>query len=154
VPSGARPDPALPDGGSGTARWHPRGHASRSAAGWPLSPLLANIALDPLDKELEARGHKFARYADELPQGFRIEACGCLASLGSLRAESPRLIGTALYNAPAAAAAGKTREAIPHGRSIAESKPYAGWCGTGELITPRDPIRPGSADQPNSDDHQ
>ena len=33
--------------------------------GGPLSPLLANIALDPLDKELEARGHKFARYADD-----------------------------------------------------------------------------------------
>ena len=38
--------------------------------GGPLSPLLANITLDPLDKELEARGHKFARYADELPHGF------------------------------------------------------------------------------------
>ncbi|MCO4320689.1 group II intron reverse transcriptase/maturase [Aliidiomarina sp. Y6] len=33
--------------------------------GGPLSPLLANITLDPLDKELEKRGHKFARYADE-----------------------------------------------------------------------------------------
>ena len=33
--------------------------------GGPLSPLLANIALDPLDKELEARGHKFVRYADD-----------------------------------------------------------------------------------------
>ena len=32
--------------------------------GSPLSPLLANIMLDPLDKELEKRGHKFARYAD------------------------------------------------------------------------------------------
>ena len=33
--------------------------------GGPLSPLLANIVLDPLDKELEARGHQFARYADD-----------------------------------------------------------------------------------------
>ena len=33
--------------------------------GGPLSPLLANIMLDPLDKELENRGHKFARYADD-----------------------------------------------------------------------------------------
>lgn len=33
--------------------------------GGPLSPLLANIMLDPLDKELEQRGHKFARYADD-----------------------------------------------------------------------------------------
>lgn len=34
--------------------------------GGPLSPLLANIYLDELDKELEARGHRFARYADDL----------------------------------------------------------------------------------------
>ena len=33
--------------------------------GGPLSPLLANIMLDPLDKELEKREHKFARYADD-----------------------------------------------------------------------------------------
>jgi RNA-directed DNA polymerase len=33
--------------------------------GGPLSPLLANIVLTPLDKELERRGHWFARYADD-----------------------------------------------------------------------------------------
>jgi RNA-directed DNA polymerase len=33
--------------------------------GGPLSPLLANILLDGLDKELEKRGHKFVRYADD-----------------------------------------------------------------------------------------
>ena len=33
--------------------------------GGPLSPLLANIMLDGLDKELERRGHKFCRYADD-----------------------------------------------------------------------------------------
>lgn len=33
--------------------------------GGPLSPLLANIMLDPLDKELERRGHRYARYADD-----------------------------------------------------------------------------------------
>lgn len=33
--------------------------------GGPLSPLLANIMLDPLDKELEKREHKFTRYADD-----------------------------------------------------------------------------------------
>lgn len=31
--------------------------------GGPLSPLLSNILLDSLDKELERRGHQFARYA-------------------------------------------------------------------------------------------
>ena len=34
--------------------------------GGPLSPLLANIYLDPLDKELESRGVAFVRYADDI----------------------------------------------------------------------------------------
>ena len=33
--------------------------------GGPLSPLLANIMLDDLDKELMRRGHRFTRYADD-----------------------------------------------------------------------------------------
>jgi hypothetical protein len=33
--------------------------------GGPLSPLLSNILLDELDKELEKRGHAFCRYADD-----------------------------------------------------------------------------------------
>ncbi|WP_221030918.1 group II intron reverse transcriptase/maturase [Opitutus sp. WL0086] len=33
--------------------------------GGPLSPLLANVVLDDLDHELERRGHRFARYADD-----------------------------------------------------------------------------------------
>ncbi len=33
--------------------------------GGPLSPLLSNLMLDVLDKELEKRGHRFARYADD-----------------------------------------------------------------------------------------
>ena len=33
--------------------------------GGPLSPLLANVMLNELDKELEARGHAFVRYADD-----------------------------------------------------------------------------------------
>ncbi|WP_278293528.1 group II intron reverse transcriptase/maturase [Caloranaerobacter azorensis] len=33
--------------------------------GGPISPILSNILLDVLDKELEARGHKFIRYADD-----------------------------------------------------------------------------------------
>src|SRR5690606_7615323 len=34
--------------------------------GGPLSPLLSNIMLNELDKELERRGHKFVRYADDV----------------------------------------------------------------------------------------
>ncbi|GAW92295.1 RNA-directed DNA polymerase [Calderihabitans maritimus] len=39
--------------------------AEGTPQGGPLSPLLANILLDDLDKELEKRGHKFVRYADD-----------------------------------------------------------------------------------------
>ena len=48
----------LPDG---TREATPKGVPQ----GGPLSPLLANITLDPLDKELERRGHRFVRYADD-----------------------------------------------------------------------------------------
>lgn len=34
--------------------------------GGPLSPLLSNILLDDLDKELERRGHRFCRYPDDV----------------------------------------------------------------------------------------
>jgi retron-type reverse transcriptase len=34
--------------------------------GSPLSPLLGNVLLDDLDRELERRGHRFVRYADDL----------------------------------------------------------------------------------------
>jgi RNA-directed DNA polymerase len=39
--------------------------AEGTPQGGPLSPLLSNILLDELDKELERRGHKFCRYADD-----------------------------------------------------------------------------------------
>ncbi len=39
--------------------------------GGPLSPLLSNIVLDELDKELERRGHKFVRYADDFVIYFK-----------------------------------------------------------------------------------
>jgi len=44
--------------------------------GGPLSPLLANIILDDLDKELERRGHKFCRYADDCNIYVRSEKAG------------------------------------------------------------------------------
>jgi len=39
--------------------------AQGTPQGGPLSPLLSNILLDDLDKELERRGHRFCRYADD-----------------------------------------------------------------------------------------
>jgi group II intron reverse transcriptase/maturase len=44
--------------------------------GGPLSPLLANILLDDLDKELEKRGHKFVRYADDCNVYVQSERAG------------------------------------------------------------------------------
>ncbi len=38
---------------------------SGTPQGGPLSPLLSNVLLDEVDKALEARGHRFARYADD-----------------------------------------------------------------------------------------
>jgi len=47
------------EGGLTTAR------VEGTPQGGPLSPVLSNILLDELDKELEERGHKFCRYADD-----------------------------------------------------------------------------------------
>jgi len=44
--------------------------------GGPLSPLLSNIMLDDLDKELEKRGHKFVRYADDCNIYVRTKRAG------------------------------------------------------------------------------
>jgi len=44
--------------------------------GGPLSPLLSNIVLDELDRELERRGHQFARYADDCNIYVRSEQAG------------------------------------------------------------------------------
>jgi RNA-directed DNA polymerase len=44
--------------------------------GGPLSPLLSNVLLDELDKELERREHRFARYADDCNVYVRSQAAG------------------------------------------------------------------------------
>jgi len=44
--------------------------------GGPLSPLLANLLLDELDKELERRGHSFCRYADDCNIYVRTKVAG------------------------------------------------------------------------------
>jgi RNA-directed DNA polymerase len=52
--------------------------------GGPLSPLLANIMLDDLDKELERRGHRFCRYADDCNIYVKTKRAGerVMASVG------------------------------------------------------------------------
>ena len=51
--------------------------------GGPLSPLLSNIMLNDLDKELEKRGHAFCRYADDCNIYVRSKAAAerCLANI-------------------------------------------------------------------------
>ena len=44
--------------------------------GGPLSPLLANVLLDEVDRELERRGHKFVRYADDCNVYVRSQRAG------------------------------------------------------------------------------
>jgi len=44
--------------------------------GGPLSPLLSNILLDDLDREVERRGHRFVRYADDCNVYVQSKAAG------------------------------------------------------------------------------
>jgi group II intron reverse transcriptase/maturase len=53
--------------------------------GGPLSPLLANIMLDELDKELESRGHKFCRYADDCNIYVKSRTAGARVMAGITR---------------------------------------------------------------------
>jgi group II intron reverse transcriptase/maturase len=61
--------------------------------GGPLSPLLSNILLDELDKELERREHRFVRYADDCNVYVRSKAAGerVMASLERFLQERLRL---------------------------------------------------------------
>ncbi len=50
--------------------------AEGTPQGGPLSPLLSNVLLDDLDKELERRGHRFVRYADDFQVYVKSKAAG------------------------------------------------------------------------------
>jgi len=67
--------------------------AEGTPQGSPLSPLLSNILLDELDKELERRGHRFVRYADDCNVYVKSEAAGnrVMASLESFLTKRLRL---------------------------------------------------------------
>ena len=69
--------------------YHPTGEGTPQ--GGPLSPLLANLLLDRLDKELERRGHRFARYADDCNIYVRSKRAGERVMAGVTRYLSQRL---------------------------------------------------------------
>ncbi|BCH29313.1 group II intron reverse transcriptase/maturase [Mesorhizobium sp. L-8-10] len=77
----------LMTGGMATAR------SEGTPQGGPLSPLLSNILLDDLDKELERRGHAFCRYADDCNVYVRSRRAGArvMASLTRFLAERLKL---------------------------------------------------------------
>ena len=61
--------------------------------GGPLSPLLSNLVLDDLDKELTRRGHRFCRYADDCNIYVRSRRAGerVMASVSRFLTEKLRL---------------------------------------------------------------
>jgi RNA-directed DNA polymerase len=82
-------------GGLATAR------TEGTPQGGPLSPLLSNILLDDLDKELERRGHKFCRYADDCNIYVRSKRAGerTMASVTNFLARRLRLTVNAAKSA-------------------------------------------------------
>ena len=59
--------------------------------GSPLSPLLSNILLDDLDKELERRGHRFARYCDDFLLVVKSQRAGARVKASIARFLQPHL---------------------------------------------------------------
>jgi RNA-directed DNA polymerase len=66
-------------------------HEDGTPQGGPLSPLLANVLLDEFDKELEKRGHRFCRYADDCNIYVRSEQAGQRVMASLTRFLSKRL---------------------------------------------------------------
>jgi RNA-directed DNA polymerase len=67
--------------------------AEGTPQGGPLSPLLSNLLLDELDRELERRGHRFVRYADDCNVYVKSKAAGerVMVSLEKFLSERLRL---------------------------------------------------------------
>ena len=59
-----------------TCRLHDMARSEGTPQGGPLSPLLANVLLDEVDRDLQRRGHRFARYADDCNVYVRSQKAG------------------------------------------------------------------------------
>ena len=98
-PAGASPDPLVPEGGSAEASGEPT--VEGTPQGGPRSPLLAHLRLAALDKELEKRGHRFARDADAAHIDGRRRPAGArvMASVRRLLERKLRLKGNETMSA-------------------------------------------------------
>jgi len=93
--------------------------------GGPLSPLLANVLLDEVDKELERRGHAFCRYADDCNVYVRSKRAGedVMETLRRLYARLRLRVNEA-----------KSAVARPWNRKFLG---YSFWVGQGRQVKPR-----------------
>jgi RNA-directed DNA polymerase len=93
--------------------------------GGPLSPLLANVLLDEVDKELEKRGHAFARYADDCNVYVRSKRAGerVMAALRRLFAKLRLRVNEA-----------KSAVARPRDRKFLG---FSFWDAKGRVVKPR-----------------
>ncbi len=114
--------------------------------GGPLSPLLANALLDEVDKELERRGHCFARYADDCNVYVRSRRAGervmalrrrCYAT-PRLKVNEAEGRGASPTRHREAAGRGDLRGGLP--RRLRLLAMTVGW-----RVTPRPPPRAGCA---------
>ena len=91
--------------------------------GGPLSPLLSNLMLDELDQELERRGHRFVRYADDCNIYVRSRRAGerVMASVTRFLDPAPQAPGQCSQERGrgAAARASSWASASPPGRATA-----------------------------------
>src|SRR4030081_2873101 len=120
--------------------------------GGPLSPLLSNLVLDALDHELEHRGHRFVRYADDCNIYVRSERAGQRVMKrqrvrwhdrrnGSFSGSASRLVRTPsarsrqnLWNG-SSGESGRSREGP---RALASRRQWKSWlriCGAGAAIS-------------------
>jgi len=98
--------------------------------GGPLSPLLSNVLLDEVDKELEKRGHAFARYADDCNVYVRSRRSGerVMQSLRRLYARLRLRVNDA-----------KSAVASPRDRKFLG---YSFWYAAGGVVKPKVAPRP------------
>ena len=106
--------------------------------GGPLSPLLSNLMLDVLDKELETRGHRFVRYADDCNLYVRSRRAGerVMASVTDFLARRLKLTSTSGHGGGFAPSSGSTGSmGAPASRRCAAGASASPW-------RPRPPAAP------------